>query len=182
MSRKQKNKILLGVTGCIAVYKVVSLVRKLVKNNFEVKVIMTDAAKEFVTPLTFKTISQNMVYSDLFLPEDEWSPMHVSLADWADIMVIAPASANTIAKIAYGLSDNLLSSTVLTFTGNILVVPSMNHNMYLNEIFQDNLDKLRKIKRFTIMEPEEGLLACGTSGKGRLPEPDAIYEEILKLV
>ncbi len=174
----KKNNILFGITGCIACYKTAYLIRELVKKDYNVKVIITDSAKRFVSPLTFKTLSRNNVYSDLFSDNVEWNPQHIALADWADLMVIAPASANTISKISYGIADNLLTSVVLGFDKKIILVPAMNTKMYYNEIFQDNLSRLKTFERFIILEPEEGDLACGVSGKGRMPDTDKIIESV----
>jgi phosphopantothenoylcysteine decarboxylase / phosphopantothenate---cysteine ligase len=174
----KKNKILLGITGCIACYKSAELTRFLVKQGFDVKVILTESAKKFVTPLLFKTLSKNQVYSELFLEDSQWCPEHISLSDWADLLVIAPASANIINKIAVGIADDLLTSTVMAFDKNILLFPTMNERMYKNEILTENINKLKKINRFNFSEPETGELACGTSGIGRMPKIEVIVDKI----
>ncbi len=162
---KNKN-ILIGITGGIAAYKILELIRLYKKNNANVKVIMTENATNFITPLTVRTLSNNPVYIKQF-DEENIFPEHISLGEWADIFVIAPASANTISKIANGICDNLLTSIVCAFTKPILVAPAMNCEMWNNPIIQENIKKLEKLN-YQILYPEAGFLACGTSGIGRL--------------
>jgi len=172
--RVLRNKsVLLGVTGGVAAYKAVDLIRRLREEGTSVTVIMTEAAKKFVTPLSLEIASQNRVYSDPFS-----DPMiHITLPAHADIMVIAPATANTIAKFAKGIADNLLSTCLLSFTGKIVIAPSMNWRMYENPIFQDNLKYL--LSRGIIqVGPERGSLACGEEGMGRMSETAEIIETI----
>jgi phosphopantothenoylcysteine decarboxylase/phosphopantothenate--cysteine ligase len=171
----------IGVTGGIAAYKVAELVSRLKKDDIDVIVIMTEAATEFITPLTFRTLSGREVLVDLWDDSKEWKVQHVGVAEELDLLVIAPATANFIAKIAHGLADDLLSTIVLANTAPLLVVPAMNHNMYKNQAVQDNIDKIKNYG-YTVMEPESGDLACGESGQGRLPEIDHIYAEIKKLL
>ncbi|MDN5331106.1 MAG: phosphopantothenoylcysteine decarboxylase / phosphopantothenate---cysteine ligase [Tepidanaerobacteraceae bacterium] len=176
----QGKFIVLGVTGSIAAYKAAELVRLLKKSGAEIQVVMTSSAKEFVTPLTFQVLSGNPVVTDMFEKPIRWEVEHVSLADKADLFVIAPATANVIAKIAAGIADDMLTASVLATRAKVLVVPAMNVNMYLNPITQENISFLKE-KGFYVMEPDEGFLACGYSGKGRFPEPEKIIKVIEKL-
>lgn len=162
---RNKN-ILIGITGGIAAYKILELIRLYKKNNANVKVIMTENATNFVTPLTVRTLSNNPVYIKQF-EEENLFPEHVSLGTWADIFVIAPASANTIGKIANGICDNLLTSIACAFPKPILVAPAMNCEMWNNPFVQENIKKLEN-NGYQILAPEAGFLACGTSGVGRL--------------
>lgn len=167
------KKIVLGVTGGIAVYKAVDLVSRLRKAGAEVRVVMTKAATEFVTPLTFKEISGNAVAVSMWAENHEFNVEHIALADWADLIIIAPATANILAKAANGIADDLLSTVILAAKSPIIVCPAMNCQMYANPITQSNLQKLAEFG-FVIMPPASGFLACGTSGIGRLPEPSEI--------
>jgi phosphopantothenoylcysteine decarboxylase/phosphopantothenate--cysteine ligase len=168
------KEILLGVTGGIAAYKACELVRILIKQGAKVQVVMTEAATQFVSPLTFETLSQGPVYSGLF--EKGVSPLvHIELADRAELLVIAPATADIIGKLANGIADDLLTTLYLATKAKVLVCPSMNVNMYEHPAFQENLAKLKK-RGVVILEPGEGELACGWEGKGRLPEPEIILE------
>ncbi len=165
--------VILGVTGGIAAYKAAYLVRSLVKAGAEVKVIMTENAKKFVAPLTFSTLSGNPVYTEFFNPENgEWHS-HVKLGLWADLFIIAPATANTIAKMAHGIADNLLTTTYLSARCRTLVVPAMDLDMYAHTATQENLETLRQ-RGVIVMDPASGQLASGLEGKGRMPEPDDI--------
>jgi phosphopantothenoylcysteine decarboxylase/phosphopantothenate--cysteine ligase len=167
------KKIVLGVTGGIAVYKAVDLVSKLRKEGAEVRVVMTDSAAKFVTPLTFKEISGNVVAVSMWAEAHEFNVEHIALADWADLMIIAPATANILAKAANGIADDLLSTVILASKTPIILCPAMNCQMFDNPITQNNLKKLANYG-FIIMQPATGYLACGTSGIGRLPEPAEI--------
>lgn len=169
------KKIVLGVTGGIAVYKAVDLVSRLRKQGCEVRVVMTEHAQQFVTPLTFKEISGNQVAVSMWSSDQEFNVEHIALANWADAFVVAPATANIIAKMAYGLADDLLSTTLLAAQAPIVVCPAMNTGMYENVATQENIAKL-KSRGVTVMPPAVGKLACGTSGAGRLPEPQEIVE------
>lgn len=169
------KKIVLGVTGGIAVYKAVDLVSRLRKQGCEVRVVMTEHAQQFVTPLTFKEISGNQVAVSMWSSNQEFNVEHIALANWADAFVVAPATANIIAKMAYGLADDLLSTTLLAAQAPIVVCPAMNTGMYENVATQENIAKL-KSRGVTVMPPAVGKLACGTSGAGRLPEPQEIVE------
>jgi len=175
------KKIVLGVTGGIAAYKAAELVRELVRAKALVYVIMTRSAQEFVTPLTFQTISGNPVSTDLFSLIEESEIGHISLADRADILVIAPATANMIGKIANGIADDMLSTVVFAARAPVLLAPAMNVHMWENAICRENIEKLRA-RGFHFVDPEVGELACGYEGKGRLAEIPAITEEIRSLL
>ena len=169
------RKVLLGVTGSIAAYKAVELVRLFVKNGDDVTVVMTPAACEFVKPLTFQTLSRNPVFVDQFAPPVSWKPEHISLAEAADLVVIAPATANTIAKMRYGLADNLLTATVLATRAPIAIAPAMNTGMWESPVTQENIVAL-KTRGIKVVDPVDGELACGVKGKGRMMEPAMIFE------
>lgn len=171
-----KNKtIILGVTGGIAIYKSVDLVSKLRKLGANVEVIMTDASKEFVTPLTFQTMSENVVHTKMFNILNHVDVEHISLAQKADVILIAPACANTIGKIANGIADNLLTTVVMAATSKVIFAPAMNTKMYENPIVQDNMDRLKKLG-YEFIETGVGMLACGDYGKGKMAEPKDIVE------
>ena len=171
------KRILLGVTGSIAAYKAAELVRLFVKNGDDVHVVMTPAACEFVAPLTFQTLSRNPVATEQFEPPREWKPGHISLAQSADLVVVAPATANTIAKMAHGIADNLLTSTLLATKAQIAIAPAMNEGMWLNAATVENVETLRR-RGVLVISPREGDLACGTAGAGRMAEPKDIFEEL----
>ncbi len=177
MALLKGKKIVLGVTGGIAVYKAVDLVSRLRKQGCEVRVVMTEHAQQFVTPLTFKEISGNQVAVSMWTANQEFNVEHIALANWADVFVVAPATANIIAKMAYGLADDLLSTTLLAAQAPIIVCPAMNTGMFENPATQENIAKLQS-RGVTVMPPAVGVLACGTSGAGRLPEPPQIVEFI----
>lgn len=174
------KKILIGITGGIAAYKIPQLVRLYKKTEAEVRVVMTPAAENFVTKLTLQSVSNNEVYVSHF-EIDEYKPEHISLCDWADIFVIAPATANTISKIANGICDNLLTATACAFKKPILIVPSMNTGMWENPFVQENIEKLKSIG-CEILDPDTGFLACGTEGKGRMCEPEDIMEKTTEIL
>ncbi len=167
--------VVLGVTGSIAAYKACELVRLFVKNGDDVHVVMTGHACEFVTPLTFRTLSRNPVAIDQFGEPVDWRPAHISLADAADGVVVAPATANILAKMAHGIADDMLSSVLLATRAPILVAPAMNDGMYENVATQANLATLRE-RGVRVVDPPSGELACGTSGAGRLAEPSVIFK------
>lgn len=177
----QGKTIVLGVTGGIAVYKAAELLRLYVKAGAEVHVVMTRAAQEFVTPLTFQTLSGQPVHTELFNLYQEREIGHISLADRADLCVIAPATANLIGKVANGLADDLLSTTLLATRAPVLFAPAMNVNMWENPLYQQNQAKLEQLG-YRFVEPATGFLACGWEGKGKLPEPLDIFEESLPLL
>ena len=167
--------IVLGVTGSIAAYKAAELVRVLVKRGHDVKVTMTEAATKFVTPLTFQTLSRNPVSVDAFAPAERWEPAHVSLAAWAGVMVVAPCTANVIAKIAHGLADDELTATALACRAPLVVAPAMNDAMYENAATQENLATLRR-RGVAVVSPGVGELACGATGVGRLASVEEIAD------
>jgi len=171
-----KNKqVLLGVTGGIAAYKAIELLRQLTKAGADVHVIMTRAAQEFIAPLTFQTLSSNPVHTELFNLIAEREIGHIALADRADLCIIAPATANFIGKISAGIADDMLTTTVMATKAPVLIAPAMNVNMYTNPIYKDNEDKLRR-NGYLFVPPEKGLLACGWDGEGKLATPESIFE------
>lgn len=170
-------KIAFYVTGGIAVYKSVSLMRELIKAGAEVRVAMTQSATEFVSPLTFQVLSKNTVHIDTFSEEEPQYVQHIHLADWADLSIVAPATANTLAKLANGMADNFVTSALLATTSPIFIVPAMNEHMYENPATQTNIQTL-KSRGFYVMSPATGFLAEGYSGKGRFPEAADILEEV----
>lgn len=169
--------VMVGVTGGISAYKVVDVVSRLKKQGADVHVIMTDSAARFVTPLTFREISGNPVHTNMWEEPKLWNVEHIALATRAELFVVVPATANIIAKIANGIADDLLSTTLLATKAPVLVVPAMNTNMYLNPAHQKNLSVLLD-RGVVVMEPASGLMACGTEGVGRLPEPADIVSKI----
>ncbi len=176
---KGKN-IILGITGSIAAYKAATLVRLLIKEGANVKVIMTQMAKEFITPLTMATVSKNPILVDFYNPENgDWNS-HVSLGLWADLYLIAPASANTLAKMNYGIADNLLLTTYLSARCPVAVAPAMDLDMYNHPSTQNNINSLKNLG-VTIIEPGMGELASGLTGKGRMEEPELIVEAVKHL-
>ncbi len=172
MLLKKKN-IILGVTGSIAAYKAAFLIRLLVKEEAHVQVVMTDHAKEFITPLTLATLSKNPVLVEFFNPENGSWNNHVDLGSWADAYVIAPATANTIAKMAYGIADNLLLTIYLSARCPVIIAPAMDLDMFNHQATQNNLHILSD-RGDIIIEPSTGELASGLEGKGRMEEPEAI--------
>ncbi len=175
------KKIVLGVTGGIAAYKAAELTRALIKEGAQVKVIMTKSAREFVAPLTFQTLSGDMVYTDMFVPTAQYDMAHITLAEFADVFVIAPATGNIIGKIASGVADDLLTTTLMANDKPTLICPAMNDKMLANRVVQDNIHKLKKYG-YAVMDSAFGELACKTSGAGRLPDASAIVEEIAVLL
>jgi len=176
-----RKRVLLGVTGGIAVYKAVTVVSMLVKAGIDVVVIMTDSACRFVTPLTFETMSKNRVITDMFSRDYPYEVEHVSLAKSSDLVLIAPATANFIGKVVSGVADDMLTTTYMACKGIKLVCPAMNTNMYNDEFFQKNLEEMRCQGTY-ILEPNTGILACGDIGKGRLCEPEEIVAKVLELL
>ena len=171
------RRILLGVTGSIAAYKAAELVRLFVKNGDSVAVVMTPAACEFVRPLTFQTLSRGQVYVDQFAAPEKWKPEHVALAESADIVVVAPATANTLAKMRCGIADNLLTAILLATRAPVFVAPAMNDGMWENAATQENIAAL-SARGVRVIAPAEGDLACGSCGKGRMASPETIFGEI----
>ena len=171
----QGKHIVLGITGSIAAYKAAYLVRGFIKKGAEVKIIMTENAKQFITPLTMATLSQNPIAVEFFDPTNgEWHS-HVKLGLWADVFLVAPATANTLGKTANGIADNLLTTTFLSAKCPTVVVPAMDVDMYSHPAMRNNLNALRNMG-VSILEPETGDLASGLLGKGRMPEPETILE------
>ncbi len=169
------KKIILGVTGSIAAYKAAYLIRALVKKGAEVQVVITPAGKEFITPLTLATLSRNPVISEFFSNRDGTWNSHVDLGLWADAMLVAPATAATIGKMANGIADNMLVTTYMSCRAPVFVAPAMDLDMYAHLSMRQNLDKLRSFGNH-IIEPSSGFLASGLDGKGRMTEPDDIVE------
>ncbi len=177
----ENKNVLIGITGGIAAYKICELIRIFKRNNINVKVVLTENAQNFVTVTTLQTLSQNEVYVKEF-GDNDWKPEHIALVDWADIFIIAPATANTIGKIANGICDNLLTSVACAFNKKILIAPAMNCNMWENDFVQNNILKLKQSKNIEVMEPKNGFLACGCNGKGRMSEPQEIYEKTVEIL
>ncbi|MGI5058756.1 flavoprotein [Treponema pectinovorum] len=171
--------VILGVTGSIACYKSASLVSLLVKAHAQVHVIMTKNALNFITPITFETLSCNKCFTDTFDRNFDFDVKHVSLAKKADIFVIAPATANTIAKIAHGIADDMLTTTFLASSCKKIISPAMNTAMYENPVTQNNFDICRKFG-IQILDAAKGRLACGDDGVGKMPEPDELFDVICK--
>ncbi len=180
MMLKDKN-IALYVTGGIAIYKVVDLMRTLIKKGAKVRVAMTKSATEFVTPLTFQILSQHEVHLDTFSEKDPEHVAHVDLADWTDIAVVAPATANTIVKMAAGFADNFVTSSLLATKQPLFIVPAMNTDMFNHEATQENIQTLKKRGAY-VVEPDTGFLAEGYEGKGRYPENERIVEELEQFI
>lgn len=170
--------VVLGVTGGIAVYKAVELLRLLTKAGAVVHVVMTEAATQFVTPLTFQTLSGNPVHTELFNLISEQQIGHISLADRADLFIIAPATANVIGKVAAGIADDLLTTTIMATKAPVLFSPAMNVNMYQNPIYRENEERLKR-HGYLFVPAATGMLACGWEGEGKLPAPEVILEEAI---
>lgn len=175
---REKKRVVIGVTGGIAVYKALDIISALRKQDVEIKVIMTESAKQFVTPLAFQSLSQNMVITDMFAEPKAWEIQHISLAQWADIMLIAPATANIIGKVANGIADDMLSTSIMATEAKVIFAPAMNTKMYENKIVQDNINKLKGYG-YSFIEPASGRLACGDIGKGKLASVSDIVDRVL---
>lgn len=171
------KKILLCVTGGIAVFKAAALTSKLTQSGAIVKVMMSESAMKFVTPLTFQALSRHDVYTDTFDEKDSAVIAHIDLADWADVVLVAPATANCIGKLANGIADDMITTTLLATTAPVWIAPAMNVHMYENKIVQKNMMTLKTLG-YTFIEPGEGFLACGYVAKGRLEEPEAIIARL----
>lgn len=171
------SRILLGVSAGIAAYKSADLASKLTQRGDEVRTILTPHALKFITPLTFRAVTRGPVYLDTFEDDPAYRPDHISLPEWADVVIVAPATADILGKIAAGLGDNLLTATLLACTRPVLLAPAMNDRMWQNSIVRENIDKLRR-HGYRFVEPEEGHLACGTVGPGRLAETDRLLSAI----
>ena len=175
----QGKTVVLGVTGSIAAYKIASLASHLVKLHADVHVIMTPNATHFITPITFETLTGNKCLVDTFDRNFQFHVAHVSLAQRADVLLIAPASADVIGKIANGIADDMLTTTVMACTAPVLISPAMNTHMYENPIVQDNLQKLRSFG-YAVIEPAVGMLACRDVGAGKMPEPEVLLQHLLR--
>ncbi len=173
--------VVLGVTGGIAAYKSLDITSKLKKSGIDVHVIMTKSATEFINPITFQSISQNMVTTEMFSEPKAWEIQHISLAKKADLMLIAPATANIIGKVANGIADDFLSTTVMATKAPVVFAPAMNCNMYTNSIVQNNMAKLKEYG-YTFIAPSNGRLACGDVGEGKLEDTDIIVENIISML
>ena len=171
--------VVIGVTGGIAVYKALDVISALRKKDIEVHVIMTESASKFVNPLTFQSISQNMVVTDMFAEPKAGEIQHISLAQKADLMLVAPATANIIGKISNGIADDMLSTTIMATKAKVLIAPAMNTNMYENKIVQNNISKLKDFG-YKFIEPASGRLACGDVGIGKLADVNTIVERVLE--
>ena len=171
--------VVIGVTGGIAVYKALDVISALRKKDIEVHVIMSESASKFVNPLTFQSISQNMVVTDMFAEPKAWEIQHISLAQKADLMLVAPATANIIGKISNGIADDMLSTTIMATKAKVLIAPAMNTNMYENKIVQNNISKLKDFG-YKFIEPASGRLACGDVGIGKLADVNTIVERVLE--
>ncbi|MDD5584285.1 MAG: flavoprotein [Candidatus Omnitrophica bacterium] len=175
-----KKNVIIGVCAGIASYKTCELVRLLSKDGFSVKVVMTESATKFVSPLVFQTLSNNPVYVDMFSLIKEENPQHIDIAQWANLCVIAPCTANTLSKIASGICDNLLTTVVcaLPEKAKVLLAPAMNECMWKNPLIEKNVEVLKSLKKYIIMPPAKGELVCGTYGQGRMPDVTDIYKRI----
>lgn len=170
--------VVIGVTGGIAVYKALDIISALRKKEIDVRVIMTESASKFVNPLTFQALSQNMVVTDMFAEPKAFEIQHISLAQRADVILIAPATANIIGKVANGIADDMLSTTVMATKSKVIFAPAMNTNMYENRIVQNNIEVLKN-NGYDFIEPASGRLACGDVGKGKLASVEEIVEKVL---
>jgi phosphopantothenoylcysteine decarboxylase/phosphopantothenate--cysteine ligase len=181
MSNLKGKKIILGVSGGIAAFKACEILRRLQEKGSEIHVVLTQAAQKFVTPLTFQSLSQNPVHTDLFNLTEESEMSHIKLADEADLLLIAPATADLIGRLAHGLADDLLTTVALVTKAPLLLAPSMNVNMWEKAVVQENIQTLKK-RGVRFLDPESGYLACGWEGKGRLPGVDVITEEVEQIL
>ncbi|HEY8888893.1 MAG TPA: bifunctional phosphopantothenoylcysteine decarboxylase/phosphopantothenate--cysteine ligase CoaBC [Clostridium sp.] len=175
---ENRKSVVIGVTGGIAVYKALDVISRLKKENVEVYVIMTKSALEFVNPICFQTLSQNIVIQDMFEEPKAWELQHISLAKKADLFVIVPATANIIGKVANGISDDMLTTTIMATKAPVIFAPAMNVNMYSNPILQGNIQKLKDFG-YEFIDPTSGRLACGDIGEGKLAQTEDIFEIIM---
>ncbi len=173
----ESKHILLGVTGSIAAYKAAELTRLMIKKNWEVSVIMTQAATRFVGELTFRALTRRPVVVDMFQETEAWRPTHIALADWADVLVLAPCTANVMAKLAHGLADDALSATALACQAPLVVAPAMNDKMWAHPATRENARVLKE-RGAVILDVEQGDLACGYAGRGRLAALDKIVAAV----
>ncbi|MFH0839106.1 MAG: flavoprotein [Candidatus Omnitrophota bacterium] len=177
----KKKNIVLGVTGSIAAYKACIIASQLMKEAYSVFVMMTREAREFISPLTFQYLTQNPVATDIFLEPREFNPAHTSLADKADLIVVAPATAHSIGKIAHGLCDDIVTCTIIASSAPVLFAPAMNEKMYYNTMVQENIEKLKSLG-YKFIGPVKGRLACGYTGMGHIAEPCDIVQEAKNLL
>lgn len=175
------KNVVLGVSSSIAIYKSCDIIRRLKKSGFAVNVVMTEKSAEFIRPALFQGLSGNKVYQGLFESPETWEIEHISLAEKADLVLIAPATANIIAKIAAGICDDLLTCIVCATKAPVLICPAMNEFMYRNKITQENIKKLKKLG-YKFVDPKKGELACGKQGAGCLADTDLIVKEVNKLI
>jgi phosphopantothenoylcysteine decarboxylase/phosphopantothenate--cysteine ligase len=175
------RKILVGVTGGIAAYKTAMVTSALVQRGAEVRVVMTASATKFVSPLTFQSLSRQPVYTDMWQPAEKFQSAHIALADWAEACLVAPATANILAKTAGGLGDDLLSTALLAIDVPVLFAPAMNSRMWTKQAVQDNVARLTA-SGYLFVGPTAGYLACGTVGEGRMSEPAEIIEALEKIL
>ncbi|MFA4889322.1 MAG: flavoprotein [Candidatus Omnitrophota bacterium] len=177
----KKKNIILGVSASIAIYKACEILRRLQAEGQAVTVIQTPEAQELIKPIVFQSLSGNKVYADLFSSPEAWEIEHISLAEKADLVLIAPATANIIAKIAGGICDDLLTCVVCATKAPVMICPAMNEGMYLNKITQGNIEKLKKLG-YKFVAPRKGRLACGSVGAGCLAEVELIIKEVKKII
>jgi phosphopantothenoylcysteine decarboxylase / phosphopantothenate---cysteine ligase len=173
----EKKKVLLAVSGGIAAYKAATVASKLYQSGYEVKVVLTESAQKFITPLTFQTLTRQAVYTDTFDEKEPSVVSHIDIADWADIVLISPATANVIGKLANGIADDMLTTTLLATKADVLIAPAMNVNMFNHPAVKKNMETLASFG-WRFIEPNEGLLACGWIGKGRLAEPEELIDSV----
>ena len=175
---ENSKTVVIGVSGGIAVYKALDVISRLKKENVEIHVIMTKSAMEFVNPISFQSLSQNMVIHDMFEEPKAWEIQHISLAKKADLLLVVPATANIIGKVANGIADDMLTTTIMATKAPVIFAPAMNVNMYNNKIVQDNIQKLKSYG-YDFINPTSGRLACGDIGEGKLAQTDDIFEIIM---
>jgi len=180
LRKNNARKVLLGVCGSIAAYKACEIIRRLRGTGCEVRCIITGGGKKFITPLTLGELSGNAVYSEMFPENISYDAHHVALSGWADVILIAPASANTIAKIANGIADNLLTAAIMASEAPVIVCPAMNVNMWNHPANSANVERLKKFG-YHFVGPEDGELSCGKTGKGRLAETAEIIKKVLSV-
>ena len=180
----KNKKILVGITGGVAAYKTCSLVNMFLKEGAGVRVIMTEAATKFITPLTFQALTNHAVCTDMWQIMNKEEVEHISLAKWADIVIISPATANTIGKIAHGIADNLLTTVIMAAPKDtpVLIVPAMNTNMWENDFVQKNVNTLKRNKKYIFMDPRKGILACRDEGVGKIADNKGILEKTVEIL
>jgi phosphopantothenoylcysteine decarboxylase/phosphopantothenate--cysteine ligase len=185
MAKNLKNKkIIVGVSGGVAIYKICALIRLFLKNEAQVRVVMSENATKLISPVMFQTLTHFPVYTSMFEPVSPNALDHINVAEWGDIFILAPATANTIAKVVNGIADNLLTSVILALPEKtpLVVVPAMNDNMWKNIFTQENVKKLEKRKDCHVIEPVKGVLASGKVGEGKMVEVEKIFEVAKKVL